>query len=193
MPEHTFQCYLTRHMRGLGLEGSGAWVRVSDGLIDLTGIDGGQVRIRLDDIARIRVGFLDSKGRSYETRIWTPGAEKPMRLTPTIATLGAYGHAIRFVTSQMAGHQRQDRIERGYSKFDAIFGPAMMGVLVLAAMGISIFALGNEPWWGRLLAPAIPLLIFGLLLWLGVSRYWPRPIRQLSDLDVQLPPTKAFR
>ncbi|MBC7897366.1 MAG: hypothetical protein H7066_18255, partial [Cytophagaceae bacterium] len=77
MPEHTFQCYVTRHMRGLGLEGSVAWVRVSDGLIDLTGIDGGQVQVRLDDIARIRVGFLDSKGRSYETRIWTPGAEKP--------------------------------------------------------------------------------------------------------------------
>lgn len=116
--------------------------------------------------------------------------EKPFRITPTSASWSAYGDAIRSLTSQLVAHQRHDRIEQGYSKFDAIFGPAMMGVLVIAAMGISIFALGNEPWWGRLLAPAIPLLIFGILLWLGVSRYWPRPIRELSDLDVQLPSTR---
>lgn len=177
-------------MRSLGLQGSGAWVRVSDELIDLTGADGGQVSIRLDDVIRIRVGFLDGKGRSFETRIWSESAERPLRLTPTRSTWAGYGEGIRSLASGLVARRRQDRIEQGYSKFDAVFGPAMMGVLVIAALAVSIFALGNEPWWGRLLVPAIPLFILGMLLWLGVSRYWPRPIRDLSDLDVQLPPTR---
>jgi hypothetical protein len=191
MAEETFQCHVNRHMRKLGLVGSVAWVRVGNDVIDLTGADGGQVRIRLDDMTRIRVGYLDSKGRAYETRIWSWGAEKPLRIMPTIASWAAYAQAVRSLASGLVARQRKDRIERGYSRFDALLGPVLTGLLVLGAVGVSIFALGNEPWWGRLLVPVIPLIVFGSLLWLGVARYWPRPIRELSDLDVQLPPTRG--
>ena len=32
MPDHVFQCYLTRELRSLGLSGSEAWVRIGDEL-----------------------------------------------------------------------------------------------------------------------------------------------------------------
>jgi hypothetical protein len=189
MTDHVFQCYMTRDLRKQGLSGSEVWVRLSDEVVDLSGTEGGQLRIRLDDVTRIRVGYLDAKGRTYETRIWRSGVDKPLRLTSTSGTWSAYGDAIRALAAGLMARQRLDRIERGYSKFDAVFGPSMMGVLLVGAIGVSVFALGNEPWWGRLLVPLLPLLLFGILLWLGVARYWPRPIGDLNDLDVQLPPT----
>ena len=190
MAEYTFQCHVTRRMRAMGLQGSNAWVRVSENLIDISGVDGGQVRIRLDDVTRIRVGYVDGRSRTYETRIWSWGAEKPLGLTPTTQTWGAYGDAIRAVANGLVTRQRGNHIERGSSKFDAVFGTVLMGMLVLAAMGVAVFALGNEPWWGRLLVPLLPSAMFGLLLWLAVTRSWPRPIRELSELDVQLPPVR---
>ena len=188
MPDHVFHCYMTRDLRKQGLDGAEAWVRVNDEMIDLSGTEGGQLRVRLDDVTRIRVGYLDAKGRTYETRLWRSGSEKPLRLAATSGTWWAYGDAIRAVAAGLIARQRFDRIERGNSRFDALFGPSMMGALLVGAIGVSVFALGHEPWWGRLLVPLIPLIVFSILLWLGVARYWPRPIGDLADLDVQLPP-----
>lgn len=191
MTEQVFQCYLTRALRRQGLHGSVAWVRVTPELIDFTGTESGQFRVRIDDIVRLRVGYVDAKSRTYETRLWTWGAGRPLRIVPVTSAWAAYGAATRLIASELLARQRGDRIEQGASKFDAVFGPLMMGLLVVAAIGISIFALENEPWWGRLFVPAIPVAIFGALLWVAVRRSWPRPIVSLSDLDVQLPPHRS--
>lgn len=56
----------------------------------------------------------------------------------------------------------------------------------MASIGVSLLALGNEQWWGRLLVPVVPLLVFSALLWVGVARSWPRPIGDASELAVHL-------
>lgn len=189
MPEHLFQCHVTRDMRKRGIVGAEAWVRVGDEALEVTGADAGQFRIRVDDIARIRIGYVDTKTRTYETRLWTFDAPRPLQLAPTRGSWASYRDGIRQVTGALVAKQRRDRVETGYSKFDAMFGPVLTGLLAIASLGISIFVLENEPWWGRMIVPAVPLLVFGILLWVGVKRSWPRPIQELSELEVQLPPT----
>lgn len=83
---------------------------------------------------------------------------------------------------------RMDRIETGASKFDALFGPILMAIPTLGAIVISLFVLTEEPWWGRMIVPLIPILILAALMWIGFKRYWPKPVRNIGDLKKQLPP-----
>jgi hypothetical protein len=62
-----------------------------------------------------------------------------------------------------------------------------MGLLCLAGLAIGVFALANDVWWQRFL-PALPgAILFGVLLWNTKTRLAPRPIKELGELDRQLP------
>lgn len=83
---------------------------------------------------------------------------------------------------------RREVVETGASKFDALFGPALMGIPTLGAPILAIFVLTEEPWWGRMLVPLIPTIIFALLTWMGVARCWPKVLKSGRQLEKQLPP-----
>jgi hypothetical protein len=138
------------------------------------------------------VGYTDgSKRRDYETRIWLAQGKQALRLTPYPHTWSAYTLTLRAFAALMAGQGRIANIEGGYSKFDALFAPVLTGLVALGAIGVSLFALGNSPWWARLIVPAVPLAVFGMLLYVGMARSWPRPLTDLAELEGQLPPVAS--
>lgn len=185
----TFQTGNDNSLRKAGLAGQHVRVALRDGALELRGEDGGALRIVPADVARMRIGYFDARRRIYLTRIWPASSETPLNLTPYPHTWSAYTQIMRGFAAAMRDDGRLGRIEGGSSKFDALFAPVLLGFLLLAAIGIAVFALGNEPWWGRLLVPAIPLLLFALLLRIGLTRYWPLSLRDLNELECQLPPT----
>ena len=62
-----------------------------------------------------------------------------------------------------------------------------MGLVFLAGVAIGIFALADDVWWQRFM-PALPgAILFAVLLWNTKARLAPRPIKELGELDRQLP------
>jgi hypothetical protein len=182
-----FDAALTRRLRRKGLAGRPARVAFEGGALTLSGAESGRVVIPLADVARLRVGSEDTKyGRHYVCCLWLVGSERPLVLLPLGRRPPEYGATVRGFAAELARSGGLERIEGGVSRAAALFMPVAFGLLLLAALGVSLFALGNEPWWGRLIVPLIPGLLFGLGLWLCVTRYWPRPIRSLADLDRHL-------
>jgi hypothetical protein len=136
----------------------------------------------------MRVGSEDTKyGRCYECRLWVAGSEAPpLVLQPLGRRPPEYGATVRAFAGALAAAGGLERIEGGVSRAAALFMPVAIGLLFLAAAGIALFALGNEPWWGRLLVPLVPGLLFALGVRLAITRYWPRPIRSLAELEPHL-------
>jgi hypothetical protein len=63
----------------------------------------------------------------------------------------------------------------------------MMGLLFAAGLAIGIFVLAKDVWWQRF-APAAPgAILFAVTLWNAKARLAPRPIKELGELDRQLP------
>lgn len=183
-----FAAALNGSLRRAGLSGSPARVEVQPGWLAVTGAKAGRLTILPAEVVRLRVGYEETKyGRSCTCRLWLEGAEsRALALEPVQRRDPAYGAAVRAFAAAVAGQGRIDRIETGISPAAALFLPVVFGLLFLVAAGISIFLLGNEPWWGRLIAPVVPGLVFALGIHLARSRYWPRPIRTLSDLEPHL-------
>ncbi|MEP6835295.1 MAG: hypothetical protein ABJB74_18060, partial [Gemmatimonas sp.] len=87
----------------------------------------------------------------------------------------------------MSESGRLARVETGSSKFDALLGPILTAIPTLGAYIIAGLVLTNEPWYGRMIVPAIPTVVLGALVWIGKKRYWPRPLRDIAALKVYLP------
>jgi hypothetical protein len=183
-----FHAIATRALRREGFAGDHVWVGCREGRLDLIGEKGGEIRLMPKDILRIRIGYEESKyAKIYQTVIWRQGTAKPLDLTPVGDHRANYGVTMRTFAGQMMASGHQNRIERGVSKFSAVLGPALIGILVLAALCLSIFVLTEEPWWGRTIVPLVPTLILGALIWNMITRQLPRPIQDLAELDKQLP------
>ena len=183
----SFQFHIDKHLRNAGLEGKLAWAILHDGALQLQDDHNRVVRFALDDIARVRLGYVDGKYRSYHARIWRDALGKPATLTPTKETWPAYRDTMHELVRQLVERGRLDRVETGSTKFDAMLAPALMAIPTLGAWTLALFVLTNEPWWGRVIVPLVPTLIFVLLVWLGQRRHWPRPLGDVSELRVQLP------
>lgn len=184
-----FQTGNDQRLRKAGLAGAHVWATLREGALELRGEDGGALRITPAEVARMRIGYADARRRTYLARIWRASSAAPLNLAPYPHTWSAYAQIMRGFAAAMRDAGRLGRIEGGASKFDALFAPLLTGLPLLGAVGIAVFALGNEPWWGRLLVPAIPLLLFALFLRIGLTRHWPLPLRNIDELECQLPPT----
>lgn len=183
-----FQISLSKRLRTLGLEGKLAWVTLREGGLDLTDDAGHTVPIALEDIARIRIGFVETKNRRiHHCRIWRDTSASPIELIPTIQTRSQYRQEMIALVGQMAERSRLDRVETGSSKIDALIGPILISIPTIAALLVSIFVLTEEPWWGRAVVPIIPLILFFILAWMGKHRHWPRTVSSPNDVLVQLP------
>ena len=183
-----FQFHLSKRLRKLGLEGDVAWAMVHDGALQLQDDKQHVVRIAPSDISRVRIGYVDAKPRFFRTLVWRDAMEETLELIPLRESWAGYRDTTYEFAGLMAQADRLDRAETGSSKFDALSGPALMLIPTLAAFALALFVLTKEPWWGRMIVPIAPTIVLALLIWFGVKRYWPRPLRDLSDLKKHLPP-----
>ncbi|MGV3710528.1 MAG: hypothetical protein ACO1Q7_16985 [Gemmatimonas sp.] len=184
----SFQFTLNKRLRALGLEGKQAWGMVHDGALQLQDEKGHLVRIGVECLARVRVGYIDGKHRTYRTLLWRDAMDTPLEIVPLKHSWREYRDVVNAFVQLMAQDQRLDRIETGSSQFDAIAGPSLMAIPALGGKAVSLFVLTNEPWWGRMMVPLIPTIVLAILVWLAIKRYWPRPLQNLQDLRMQLPP-----
>jgi hypothetical protein len=99
-----------------------------------------------------------------------------------------YATAVRGLVAAIAAGGRLERVEGGGSKVEALLAPVLFAPLAAGAIALALFALPNAPWWGRLAVPAVPVALFTVFRWLGLTRHWPRPLGGLADLAAQLPP-----
>lgn len=187
-PPACFRAAMTRRLRQAGLKGEWAQVRVTAGVLEITGQHGGQFTVTPTDVARMRVGFVDSKyGKHFVWRLWfATETPSPIDLLPSGRAGHEYGATVRAFAQILANAGALDRIETGVSKYSALFLPALLGGLLLAASAVFIFFRGNESAWG-LLATAVPFgLLFGYFTHRTATRHWPRRIARLEELDRQV-------
>lgn len=171
-----------------GVKGAYADAAAGPGGLTLRGEKGGELQIPLANIAKMRVGFTESKnGIDYETYLWLNGDPKPIFLAP----LGhgehqAYRANIRVLASAMGKAGRP--VVTGTSIFNALLAPALFGVLFAAALFVAFFALQNLQWWQPIAVAGVPGALFAVFVWQTIYRFWPKPAAGIADLDNQLPP-----
>ncbi|HWA42003.1 MAG TPA: hypothetical protein VHA10_02260 [Hypericibacter adhaerens] len=183
-----FHAAMTRALKREGFAGGHVWVGCREGRLDLIGESGGQIRIAPKEVARLRIGYEETKYRKlHQMLIWRQGVAQPLNLAPLGEHGAHYAATVRAFAADLAAEGKLAAIERGTSRFSAVLGPVLMAIPAFGALAISIFVLEEEPWWGRMIVPAVPLAIFALLLWLCFARHMPRPIQSLMELDKQLP------
>lgn len=183
-----FQFPLNKRLRNTGLEGKFARAMLHEGALQLQDDTNHIVRIPLADISRVRIGYVEGKWRTYHTRIWRDALDKPLEIVPINSTFTGYRETITELTRQLAERDCLDRIETGSSKFDALLGPVLMAFPVIGAFAVALFVLTNAPWWGRTIVPLVPTILLAIVVWLGMRRNWPKPLSELKNLKVQLPP-----
>jgi hypothetical protein len=183
-----FYAVCTRALRREGVTGKRAAVTLRAGRLGIVGEDGGAIWIDPADIASMRVGYDESKnGKHFRTRIVRTSRPPPLALHPLESRDPNYAATIRALAAAVVQTGGIGRIERGTSAFSAWVMPVLMGLLFLAGLAIGIFVLANHVWWQRFL-PALPgAIVFAVLLWNTMARLAPRPIKELSELDRQLP------
>lgn len=186
--EPGFYAVRTGALKREGVTGKRAAVTLRAGRLAIVGEEGGAVWIDPADIASIRVGYDESKyGKVFHTRIVRTSRPAPLALYPAEGRDPNYAATIRALAAAVVEAGGIGRIERGTSAFWAWLGPVLMGLLFLAGIAIGIFALAHEVWWLRFV-PALPgAILFGVLFWNAKARLAPRPIKELAELDRQLP------
>ena len=203
-PTAWFQLANNEGLQKLGVKGERAWARVYEGALELHGDAGSAVqdgatvlnpemgavlRIAAAEVARMRFGYTESRsGRHFEAQLWRVGAGEPLLLHFDPAHGIACTQAMRGFAALLAGQATPARIEGGVSKFYALLAPALLGIVWLAVVGLALFGLTHEPWWGRLIMVAVPSVFLVFFLWYGFKRLWPRAITHLDDLYIWLPP-----
>jgi hypothetical protein len=186
--EPGFYAVCTRALKREGVKGKRAAVTLLAGRLGIAGEDGGAISVDLADVAFVRIGYEESKsGKQFLTRIVRASRPEPLVLHPLDRYDPNYSATIRAFAAAIAERGGIDRIERGTSVFWAWLGPALMGLLVAAGLGIGLFVLAEHVWWQRFAPALAPVILFGVLLWNTTARLAPRPIRQLGELDRQLP------
>lgn len=184
-----FHAVLTGRLKKLGLAGGPVTMWVEGGALALAGAESGRVLVAPSRVTRMRIGYSESKSRRYhETKLWLADTGERVTLHPIWGHLPAYGAVMRDFARAMEKAGALDRVERGDSIVTALILPVLMGLLALAAIFIAVVVLEDEPWWGRMIVPIVPVVLTGVGIWLAAARHWPRPIESLAELDKQLPP-----
>jgi hypothetical protein len=175
-------------LRGAGLQGGHVWASFVDDALELRGDTGGVLRIGPSSLERSLIGFVDAKGRRYQALIWRTGGTEPLGLEPSPGTWPAYTRSMMALAERCAAERRLERIERGSSRFEALFPAALMAPVAIAALVVGAFVITAEPWWGRMTLMVLPMVLFGFLLRRGLSRHWPTTLKDPEELRPVLPP-----
>jgi hypothetical protein len=176
----------TRAMKREGFRGKRVAATMREGRLALVGEEGGALWIDPAEVSRVRVGYEEAKwGKLYLTRIWRTNC-RTLTLHPTPADF-QYRETIRAFVNAMAAADKLQRVERGVSAFSAWLAPMLFGLLTLAALAIGSCALADFPWWQRYLPALVPAVLTALLYANARARHIPRPLKDLAELDRQLP------
>ena len=188
MQQASFRTYIVRALKRRDFAGTFANVTVAQDGLTLKGDERGFLHVPFARIARMRVGFTETRsGLIYETKIWLEDEDRPLTLHPDRDNLLGYAAAVRATATALNDAGRFGRVYRGLSTFEALLGPVLMAPVVLfALLGASVSA--DPPvWWHFLVIPLLPTAVFGLLVWRSVTRHWPRPVASFAELGLQLP------
>ena len=182
-----FHAYSTRRLRRAGIAGTRMRVELEGPWLTITGEQGGRRRIALAAVKRMRTGF--SEGQTtifYQTVIW-PSGERPIGLAPVREDWPAYAAFVRELAGRIAATHGLGAVERGESMIAAMLPAILMGLVFAGALGTAIFALADEGSALRWMPPVIPGAAFAFLAWRFHSLHRPRAVRNLAELDRQLP------
>lgn len=166
-----FAVPVTGALKRRGLRGGEARVSLAGNALQIVGTEGGVLVVGPERVGRLRTGWEETKyGLSHETRFWLADEAKPVVLYLKDRVAGEYVRIIRGFAQGLP----PDRLETGTTPAGALFLPIAFGLLSLAALGISLFVITEEPWWGRLLVPLVPVGVFVYALRV-LRRTWPKP------------------
>jgi hypothetical protein len=187
MASPSFTLHPTRALARLRLAGARVHATLTDDdALELRGEDSGAMRIGAAEVARLRLGYSEGRWRSYQAKVWPRHGGEALVLVAPSSEWTAYAQGMRAFAAAVI--TRGGIVEGGSSRFDALLAPVLFGLLAAGAVAVSLFALVDEPWWGRLLVPALPLALFALFLRTGLRRHWPRATTDVADLAGLLPP-----
>jgi len=166
-----------------------ATVRLMPDGLEISGVSGGFVRISTANIRLVRSGWSSIKyGPLLQTRIWLHGQEAPVKLEHRGPGFEPYAAVIRGLADQLARVDGVSRLHRGSSIASAIELLVPMSALFIAALAVSIFALENEPWWGRPI-PALAAFSFAIMGAAIAFHRWPRPVRDIDEFNRRIAPS----
>jgi hypothetical protein len=186
--EPGFYAASTGALKREGVKGKRVAVTMRSGRLGIVGEEGGAIWIDPADVASVRIGYEESKvGKQLLARIVRKSRPEPLVLHPLGHYDPDYGATIRAFAAAVVEAGGIDRIERGASAFWAWAGPVLMGLLMLAGVGVGLVALANHVWWQRFAPALVGAILFGVTRWNAETRLASRPIKELGELDQQLP------
>ena len=187
-----FEAALVGALARAGLEGGVGIVRLDGDTLRIAGEKGGELAIPAAEVERIRlVKYSGSRlGTSYESKIWRKGGSEPLLLMPPRPPVG-YGSVIKGFAGGVAA--AGGTVMRGPGLATAIVSLLIIGgsvtLLVAAAVLLAVF----EGGWGWWLAAAVAIALDLLLLANTFSNRWPRQVRNLDELDRELPSKEDYQ
>jgi len=169
-----------------GPEGMIGKVRLDGDTLRVVGEKGGELAIPAVQVERIRLVRISGSrlGTTYEAKIWPKGASAPFLLMPPRPPTG-YGPVIKGFAGRVAA--AGGTVMRGPGLATAIVNLLIIGgsftLLAAGAVLLAVFD-GGWPWW---LAAIITVALDLLLLFDTFRNRWPRRVRNLDELDRELP------
>lgn len=181
-----FQAPMTRALRRRGLKGRTATVVLEPDGLALAGEEGGTWRVPFAQVLRVRVGFVESKhGTILFLRLWTRDApDKKVELGGNLDR-PRYGRFVRAAVAAMLRPDRAIPVETGDGLFVPIFlfgAFGLMAAFFLAFTGY-LAVTGDQDWWMPLPALSVPVLLLLLLHRWILSRYVPRRIAKVEEVE----------
>jgi hypothetical protein len=159
---------------GLGRAWVDAWL--GPGSLILVDADGRRVEIRFDVVDRVRFGYDTGRysERTYEMRVWTHGARRPL----------FFLHVFRDASPGFAGVARGiGAVEGGLGWTSAILCAGFVaGITGYCAWASVQSWREGEPLWIVLIFPPVALIMGGLIGYAVVRNYCPRRLSSLDQL-----------
>jgi hypothetical protein len=183
-PQAGFEVVCDTSLRREGLRGR-AWVHAEGATLHIRGSKAGAIAVPAGLVDRLRFGQVPTRSAGPASRalIWRKGLDRPLFLT----TLDReYGPIMRGFAGQVASGGL-GRIERGPSPLQLYLAyPGILLALVGMTVGGVYEALrGGTLWYWAFVAAMAVVVFYAVRM---VRAAWPRPVRDLAELDDILPP-----
>jgi hypothetical protein len=186
----SFKAINSARLREAGLRGKLAIVTCRDGALEFVGEEGGGVKLSAAMVDRMRVGFEQGKSVTiYQAMVWPKGEPKPILIYPHAGEAGwhaGYNAAIRAFSASLATHGI-GKVERGVSSGSALFNLVLATVPAAGFTAAAVFASEGRHLLGWFAAGLLFWGLAGIFLWIYLTRQRPQPVKDLAELERQLP------
>jgi len=177
-----------RAKQRLGVAGRKSFVRLVPDGVEIAGEESGRTTLPFARIARMRVGFEETKyGTILLLRLWLTGEQGSVAFGGN-DNRRAYGRFVRAAVSRLMQERPDLPIETGSGWFVPIFAIGAFGALSLATASFTLYlAITGDDWTIGLGALAVALILLAVLgpwVW---SRHRPRRIASAEAIERALP------